>query len=265
MPWFAGIATIYRIAKNCNAPMLFPETPVVRAYMALMVVGVVMFAAELAAGPERKLSRRARWRIQRAPTGEASLMRSVWYALLSACIWVAALLILLQTRNPGSVAMGLARLAAGAALLYVSADFIVHACSLCFLAAGYSLPLIHRTPIAACSVGEFWGQRWNLIVSAWLRTFVFFPVARLGGVGLGLFCCFIVSGLFHAGPMWVGLGASAALTTMAFFLIQGLFVLAENRLRVRAWPIPLARAWTLLIVLGFSPLFINPALRLFGL
>ncbi|HLX68224.1 MAG TPA: MBOAT family protein [Verrucomicrobiae bacterium] len=245
--------------------MLFPLAQIARAYMALMGVGVVMFAAEFAAAPGRKIFRRTRWRLRPVSTGERLLLDSVWRALLGAFIAITGLLIALQTRHPSNIAMEITRLAAGVAILYGAADFVFAACSLGALAAGYSSPLLHRTPIAARSVGEFWGQRWNMIVSAWLRTFVFLPTARVAGVGLGLFCCFIVSGIFHAGPMWVALGRSAALTTMAFFLIQGVFVLAENRLHIRAWPIPIARAWTLLIVLGTSPLFIDPALRLFGL
>jgi hypothetical protein len=64
--------------------------------------------------------------------------------------------------------------------------------------------------------------------------------------------------------MLAALGAPAALSTMAFFTVQGLFVLAENRLAIHNWPVVVARAWTLMILLASSPLYIDPGLRLFG-
>jgi hypothetical protein len=47
-----------------------------------------------------------------------------------------------------------------------------------------------------------------------------------------------------------------------FFGLQGVFILAEDRLHVHAWPVPLARAWTLTILLATSPLIIGPYLRM---
>jgi hypothetical protein len=62
----------------------------------------------------------------------------------------------------------------------------------------------------------------------------------------------------------VGLGTFAALSTVVFFVIQGVVVLVESRLRIHTWPVALARAWTLVILLASSPLYIDPGLRLFG-
>ena len=123
---------------------------------------------------------------------------------------------------------------------------------------------MHRTPIAARSVGEFWGQHWNIITSAWQRTFVFWPLARRGCAGVGVLCCFFVSGALHAWPMLVALGPFAALSTMVFFVFQGVVVLAESRLRIHTWPVAIARVWTLVILLASLPLYIDPGLRLFG-
>jgi hypothetical protein len=39
-------------------------------------------------------------------------------------------------------------------------------------------PPIHRTPIVATSLREFWGERWNLVVNRWLREHCFLPWAR---------------------------------------------------------------------------------------
>ncbi len=177
----------------------------------------------------------------------------------------AALLTLLQTRHPSSTAIELLRLAAGVALAYAGVPLFYEILGLCFLVAGHSWPLMHRTPIAARSVGEFWGQRWNRMMSAWLRTFIFWPLARRGGAGLGVLGSFFVSGVLHGWPILVALGTSAAFSMVLFFVLQGVFVLAESRLSIHTWPVALARTWTLVTLLASSPLFIVPTLRLFGL
>jgi hypothetical protein len=184
---------------------------------------------------------------------------------LNVFIASSAFLTLLQTRHPSSTAMELLRLAAGVALLYALAALVFEILGLCFLVAGYSLPLMHRTPIAARSVGEFWGQRWNIIVSARLRTFIFWPLARRRCAGLGVLCSFLVSGALHGWPILVALGTSAAFSMVLFFVIQGVFVLAESRLSIHTWPVTIARTWTLVILLASSPLLIDPDLRVFGL
>jgi hypothetical protein len=101
-------------------------------------------------------------------------------------------------------------------------------------------------------------------VSAWLRTFIFLPLARRRVVGVGVLCSFFVSGALHGWPMLAALGTSAALSTIAFFTVQGFFVLVENRLAIHNWPVVIGRAWTMMILLVSSPLYIDPGLRLFG-
>jgi low affinity Fe/Cu permease len=237
---------------------------VVRAYAAFVPVAGLMFAVELTAEARHKLSKRERWYLRRAPVGKIFSWPRVCAVLLNVSIAASAFLVLLQTRHPSGMGMSVLRLAAGLAVFYALVALVFEVGSLCCLLAGYSLPVLHRTPIAARSVGEFWGQRWNIIVSAWLRTFVFWPLARRGIAGIGVFCCFLVSGVFHAWPMLVALGTAAALSTMAFFVIQGVAVLAENRLNIHTWPNAVARAWTLVILLVSSPLLSDPGLRLFG-
>ena len=246
------------------ASWFVPGTQIARAIAAFIPVASLMLIIELTAEARQKLSSRECWRIRRAPISEVLSWRSVWLVLLNIFIASSAFLTLFQTRHPSSNAMSLLRLGAGVALLYAAAELLFEVCGLWFLMAGYSLPLMHRAPIAARSVGEFWGQRWNIIVSAWLRTFVFWPLARRRFAGVGVFCCFLVSGAFHAWPMLAALGTVAALSTAVFFVFQGVVVLAESRLRIHTWPVAMARAWTLVILLASSPLYIDPGLRLFG-
>jgi D-alanyl-lipoteichoic acid acyltransferase DltB (MBOAT superfamily) len=174
-------------------------------------------------------------------------------------------MILLHLRNSNGLTRELLRLGAGVALIYAWVAIISTVIGLLFLAAGYSLPELHRHPIAARSVVEFWARRWNIVVSAWLHAFVFLPLARRRRNTLGILLAFGVSGAMHGWLVLFALGRWAAFTTVLFFMIQGVVVIVENRLRIQTWPIVAARAWTMIILLGSSPLFIDPGLRLFGL
>ena len=168
-----------------------------------------------------------------------------------------------QQPPDGVIALG--RLVAGIILLYACAAFLTDLIHLCFLASGEAMRPIHVTPIAARSLRDFWGKRWNRPVSAWLHRCVFLPLARQHRPDLGLFCAFFVSGAMHAWIAWVALGAFAAFGMAVFFGLQAVFILAEDRLHVHAWPVPLARAWTLTILLATSPLIICPSLCIFHL
>jgi hypothetical protein len=238
-------------------------TQVTRAIFACVAVFSLMFAVELTTEGGQRLSRRECWRI-RPQAGKVLLLPAIWHVLFNVFIASSAFLTLLQTRHPSRTAMELLRLAAGVAFFYALAALAFEIFGLCFLVAGYSLPLLHRTPVAARSVGEFWGQRWNMIVSAWLRTFIFRPLARRRGAGVGVLGSFLVSGALHGWPILVALGTSSAFSMVLFFVIQGVFVLAESRLSIHTWPVTMARTWTLVILLASSPLLIDPDLRVFG-
>lgn len=240
-------------------------TPGMRALLAFIPVVVLMVAVELTAGPAIRIRSRERWRIRRASMTTTRLARGILNILFHALIFWIALLILLHPRNSNSLSGDLLRLGAGAALLYAFAAIIAAVITLLFLVAGYSLPTVHRHPVAARSVEEFWARRWNITVSAWLHTFVFLPLARRRRKNLGIILAFLVSGALHGWPIFFALGMWPAFTTTLFFTLQGAVVLAENRLRIQNWPAPVARTWTVIMILGTSPLFIDPGLRLFGL
>ena len=156
----------------------------------------------------------------------------------------------------------LCRLFAGIVLFYAIAAFVTDLVHFGFLASGTAMRPIHTRPVAARSLRDFWGKRWNRAMSAWLRRLIFSPLAHRQHPNLGLVCAFMVSAGLHAWLPLAALGASAASRVGAFFCLQGVFILAEDRLGVRAWPIPLARVWTLAILLATSPLFVYPYLSL---
>jgi hypothetical protein len=264
----------YRVLRRCAVLLVVAllvvscfvaKMQTARTVFAVLSIAVAMLAVELTADVGNRLSRRERWRIRPQSITKAQVLREIVNILIHAIVVWIALQILLHPRNFGNFTNELLRLGAGVALLYASAAIIFGVISLLFEAAGYSSPQLHRHPIAARSVGEFWGRRWNIIVSAWLRTFVFLPIARRNHIGLGIILAFLASGILHGWLILFSVGLWGALSQVLFFVIQGVVVLAENRLRIDEWPVAIARAWTLIILLATSPLFIDPGLRFFGL
>lgn len=130
--------------------------------------------------------------------------------------------------------------------------------------AGFVPPPLHVWPAASLTVGELWGVRWARPVSGWLREHCFRPLARRRQAMLGLFFGFVVSGVGHAYPVFVATDVKMALLMLSFFLVQGVIVLVETRLGVSKWPLPARRAWTVVMMLATSPLFVEPALRVVG-
>lgn len=157
----------------------------------------------------------------------------------------------------------LARWALGALFIYALAEAANNTILGVLAAFGQRSPPLHRTPIAATSLREFWGERWNLPVSRWLRAHCYLPLARRRHPRLGLALTFLVSAGLHAWAIAVSLGAAMAAMMAGFFVLQGLLIALEDYLDVDRWPSLTARAWTLACILVPSPLFCEPMLRLF--
>jgi hypothetical protein len=207
----------------------------------------------------------AGYRIRAGHTRPVLSVRIIGHFIVEGLVGGAAFLFLrhiAHAQHPPDAVIALCRMVAGIILLYTLAEFLKDLVHFCFLASGAAMRPIHDTPIAARSLRDFWGKRWNRAVSAWLHRFVFLPLARQHRPDLGLLCACLVSGALHAWVALVALGAFAAFELAMFFGLQGVFILAEDPLHVHAWPVPLARAWTLTILLATSPLIICPYLRI---
>jgi hypothetical protein len=133
--------------------------------------------------------------------------------------------------------------------------------ALIFRAMGFAVEKLWDCPIAAKTLGDFWGRRWNRIVPGFLREVIFLPVARRAGAKVALAAVFLYSGLYHECVSFMtrsGYGGP-----MLYFLLQCLGVAIENTrparrvLRGRVW---LARAWTLAVVFLPLGLFLRPDL-----
>jgi hypothetical protein len=166
---------------------------------------------------------------------------------------------------PAPAARAIVRWAAGVPFIYALPEVATRALQLVAYALGHELPPMHRVPIAARSVGEFWSERWNRPVGAWLRFHAFRPLARRGWTRTGALAAFALSALVHLHFTWAAAGFTMAMTMAVYFLVQGLVVVVESLLRVTRWRPSLARTWTLAVMLVTSPIFVEPMLRAVGL
>jgi len=149
---------------------------------------------------------------------------------------------------------GLVFLYAGSEIAYALADVI-------YRSLGFVPPALHKHPALARSVREFWGSRWNRIVSSWLYARVHRPLARRGLAGPGMAAAFVVSALMHLYVAYPLLGPRWSLLVAFYFLVQGALALVEGPLRVARWPRVVARAWTIVVMSVTSPIMSEAFLR----
>jgi len=189
------------------------------------------------------------------------------FALVLAHAAVLALAVagLLHLPAPAAPIEQAPRLLLGALLVYCAMETATESLRFVHALFGLDVPPVQRVPAAARSVGEFWSERWNRPVSAWLGEYAFAPLVRKRRRVLALVTAFAISAAIHAWMFYAGLGWRAAVSGGAFFLLQAPIVMLEARLHVRRWPAPLAHAWTLAWLLGTSPLFVQPILQALGL
>ncbi len=100
---------------------------------------------------------------------------------------------LLPAATPRTVRFWIALVGLGFLTLFARLDFG----ALIFRAMGFPVEKVMDCPIAATTLGDFWGRRWNRIVSGMLREVIFFPVARWAGARVALLAVFLYSGLYH--------------------------------------------------------------------
>jgi hypothetical protein len=133
--------------------------------------------------------------------------------------------------------------------------------ALIFRTLGFAVEKLWDCPVCAVSLDEFWGRRWNRVVSEMFREVVFLPVARRAGARVALFAVFAYSGLYHEIISFIarsGYGGPSL-----YFLLQYLGVAIESARPVRrffrAHP-RVGRVWTLGVVVLPVGLLLPPAL-----
>jgi hypothetical protein len=125
--------------------------------------------------------------------------------------------------------------------------------------AGVPVEKLWDCPVAARSVADFWGQRWNRIFSGFARDTLFMPLAPLLGARGAAVAVFVFAGLLHEQGWSVAAEGGYGWPTL-YFGIQCAGLQAESTrvgralLRRSAWA---GRAWALVVVLLPAPLLIH--------
>ncbi|HAV64944.1 MAG TPA: hypothetical protein DCY13_21555 [Verrucomicrobiales bacterium] len=132
--------------------------------------------------------------------------------------------------------------------------------ALLWLPAGFVLPRVFRNPMAARSLADFWGRRWNLWFNDWFR-YVIFDRMRSRPV-FAIWLVFALSGLMHelvlGVPFLLLTGKNILGIMTLYFLLQGAGVVFEHRM-LRGRPAA-KRIFVWLVVVGPVPLMLNEAL-----
>lgn len=115
-----------------------------------------------------------------------------------------------------------------------------HLVSLTWRTLGIQARPIMDVPVAAASLSELWGRRWNLAFHLLARDPVAAVVRRKFGGIAAVLLTFLVSGLIHDLVISVPAGGGYGLPT-AYFLVQGIALLLErspigSRLGLRRGP-----------------------------
>ena len=164
---------------------------------------------------------------------------------------------LLPAATPLAIRFWIALVGYGFLTLFARPDIA----ALIFRAMGFAVERVMDCPVAAMTLGEFWGRRWNRIASGMLREVIFLPVVRWAGARVALFATFAYSGLYHeCFSFMVGSGYGGP--TLYFFL-QYLGVAIENSRpgrRMRLGYPWLGRVWTWAVVVLPVGLFVNPGI-----
>jgi len=253
------------------APFLLPEGAALERFALAIMVGMGFFKMLDLSRERRPLSPLQRALFMAFPFDTLSVTRVRprlqpglvaaaigWAALASGALW------LHQTHLPaGGAARWVTRWGLGLVGFCSTVEAMNAVITQGALLVGFALPPLHRLPMLSRTVQEFWGERWNLSVQRLLQRNVFWPLARRRRVRAGVVATFVASALLHVWIMAVALDWAMAGLWAIFFLLQGVFLLVERRLRLASRPGPLPRVWTIVALVGSSPLFIEPALRVF--
>lgn len=247
-------------------PMLVAAPPFARALMGVLHFLILVRALDMMrAGAPGGFWRRLLHLVAIVDTRAATSVRSASAGdLASAAAWlgvVAASVVVIREPDNFGLARPLVWLAAAVGLLGALEG--VHALtgfvgSRVFRTA---VPPLSLQPYRATTLAEFWGQRWNPVVSGILREHCFKPLRR--SPRAALIAAFIGSAALHSYLTLVALDATMALAAGAFFVAQAPMVFIERRLSVRRWPPWAGVAWTIGVLLLLWPLLAEPIVRLF--
>jgi hypothetical protein len=193
-----------------------------------------------------------RQRVERPTAGEW-LFAAAKLLLGAALVWVVSPLV--------SPEWDLARGWIGMVGFVFIAHFgVIHLASCLWRSLGIDARPLMNWPIAATSVSDFWGRRWNTAFRDLTHRFFFVPLERRVGAGWALAIGFLASGLVHDLVISVPAGAGYGLPTL-YFLLQGGAIFAQRSRLGRT--LGLARRWrgrlfAIVVVLGPAGMLFHP-------
>lgn len=129
---------------------------------------------------------------------------------------------------------------------------------------GVDADVLMDRPLAAPTLADFWGNRWNRAFKQLVHDHLFRPFSRRVGPAWATFTTFVASGLVHDLVISLPAGAGFGLPT-AYFVLQGVGVLTQRgqigkRLHIDHGPA--GRLFTLAVIVGpmfwlFHPWFVQ--------
>jgi hypothetical protein len=130
-----------------------------------------------------------------------------------------------------------------------------HLASLCWRAAGVNATPIMRSPIAATSLGRFWGGRWNRAFTDFMQPHFFVPMAKRFGACDAMLAVFLVSGLLHEFVISLPARGGYGLPT-AYFAIQAAgLCLERSQFGARLGLGRGFRGWLFSVIVTVGPLY----------
>jgi alginate O-acetyltransferase complex protein AlgI len=146
----------------------------------------------------------------------------------------------------------------GLALVRLFAGFDLWA--LVFRLLGFPVEKAWDNPAAATSLRDFWGRRWNRIMSGMMRDLLFTPLARWIGATGAAFVVFLYSGVLHEFLSLLAQGGYGG--PSLYFVIQGVGFLCEGTRLGRRFLVGhpvVGWCWTALVVITPLGLIVPPA------
>ncbi|HEX4141506.1 MAG TPA: membrane bound O-acyl transferase family-domain-containing protein [Candidatus Methylacidiphilales bacterium] len=109
---------------------------------------------------------------------------------------------------------------------------LFHLLALFWQSRGLDAPPLMKCPIAATSLHDFWGRRWNAGFRDIVFVLFFLPLARRYGTSAAALLTFLLSGLIHELVITVPAGAGYGLPTL-YFALQGAGLMLERKSHAR--------------------------------
>jgi hypothetical protein len=252
------------------APLAFTSSAIIRATVAFFLAWLCAFKLALLAagrGPldpalpvltflfTALLPVKLRQRRGGAGAGAAASTKASKpdLSLVSCAVKAAVIAVILRLYQFNSRLHLYVRLAMYGVHIYCFLDLFFPCIALAVGALGMETEPQFDRPYLASSLRDFWGRRWNLMVSAILRPSVYDPVRARAGNPAGVLATFLVSGLMHEGMVYYLSLRRPNGGMSAFFLLHGVCCVAEGwcarRWTARGLPSPPQAVATLLVVL----------------